>query len=164
MSTPAGQSLSITAGNRITLVAIKGPEAAVSFTNLTFVVVTSDSTATNFYSVGVYGPCAPGTASCSLVCQTPASQALTTTGGKDLACGSGTNTLNPASSGQYYYLATTGMATTATMYSSDIGIQPVCSNNAATSTGGALPSTITIPAASWGLCNSPNGPVVTLHD
>lgn len=146
------------AANHVSLIAIVGPYSRTSFIfkNIAFDVTTAD--AGGLYSVGLYGPCAPGAASCPLVCATAAATA--SSGVQDLACGSGEHDLPVQDLGQYYYYATTGNATTAALASASLVISPVCSTNAATSSGGALPSTITIPSASWATCNQP---VMRLH-
>ncbi len=130
-------------------------------------VSTADATSTDLYSVGIYGPCAPNSASCAAVVTTKA-QALTTAGfvefGPSQINQTTPITLAPPPSGQYYYIAWTGNAATALVDSPNSRLfSPLCnaySGNA--TTGGQVPTSITIPAASWS--NGCAMPIFALHN
>lgn len=139
--------------------------SAAALTISTFSVNITTLDATGLYSFGIYGPCAPGTASCPLVFSSAATS-FASTGEVELA----PTQTSPVSFGAiaaantYYYVAFTGNATVAKFDgSSGRYFSPVCDASTGTaSTGGALPATVNIPAASWGACASV--PIFQLHD
>jgi hypothetical protein len=146
-------------GNDIYLYADTGPSVPTQISTVAFRVTTLD--ASNNVSVGLYGPCAPGSSACPIVCSTTAAT-YASTGDKNVACSQGTVTFNPAGAGQFYYISTTGVTSTAQYATSDGAITAYCSNAVPTSSAGALPATLNIPAASWGRCNS--RPAVAFHN
>jgi hypothetical protein len=139
----------------------------VSFSYVDISVATADTTSTDLYSVGIYGPCAPNSASCPAVVTTKA-QALTTSGfvefGPSQINQTTPITLTPPPSGQYYYIAWTGNATTALLDSPNgRSFSPVCNvYSGNTTSGGQMPTSISIPAASW--INGCAMPIFALHN
>ncbi|HXZ12819.1 MAG TPA: glycosyl hydrolase family 28-related protein [Candidatus Sulfotelmatobacter sp.] len=113
---------------------------AVSYSHIDYDVSTLDSSTSDDYDLGLYGPCAVNTSSCALVTHIGA-QNLTSTGYKQASVTSGT--LQPG----LYWIAMTGNATTAQLATTSVSEWTVCpsTNSSTTSSGGALPSTIATP-------------------
>jgi len=116
---------------------------AVSFSHIDYDVSTLDSSGSDNYDVGLYGPCAVNAASCPLVSHIGA-QNLTSTGYKQASVTAGT--LQPG----LYWIAITGNATTAQVATTSVSEWTACpsTNSSTTSSGGALPSTIATPNCS----------------
>ena len=116
---------------------------AVSYSHIDYDVSTLDSSTSDFYDIGLYGPCAVNTSSCSLVTHIGA-QNLTSTGYKQASVTSGT--IQPG----LYWIAITGNATTAQVATTSVSEWTVCpsTNSSTTSSGGALPSTMATPNCS----------------
>jgi uncharacterized cupin superfamily protein len=135
--------------------ALNWPAATVSFAKLVLFLKTGDATTTDFYSWGIYGPCAPGTSSCAAICTTTATDYTSSGVTVSPSCSQTTPVVAaPPSSGQYYYVVTTGNATTAVFAESGQSyLTPVCATSSTTSSGGQVPSTVNIPAASYSNCN-----------
>ena len=135
----AGSAAAPSSANAINVVKFLVP-LSVTFGNLVVDVGTSDSTGGHLYDAGIYS------ASGSLQCDWGAT-ALTSTGKQDIACAQGSVTLSPG----YYVFAWTGNATTATIFfgtSGGGGWQQFTSATSGTaSSGGALPSSISVPSA-----------------
>lgn len=125
--------------------------SAVSFSKIYFNIDIVD--AAGHYSVGIYGPCAPGVASCTAVCTPSATFSPAATGEMSTTCSQGTVTLSPPASGTSYYLATTGDSFTAKFVGSGNVPAQVCANSSTTATAGLVPATLAIPAASLTSCN-----------
>lgn len=151
--------------NAINLRMLDGP-ISLNFSKLLFQINTADATTTDFYDVGIYGPCAVG-ASCSLICDMGSgSQGVneTTTGTQDVSCTQATPvTLTPPPAGQFFFVATTGNAATA-QYASPAGnLNIACARSATTSTSGQLPSAVAIPVGVWTTCPT-LVPIIALHN
>lgn len=120
---------------------------AVSFSHIDYNISTFDSSTSDNYDVGLYGPCAVNTASCPLVTHIGA-QNLTTTGYKQASVSSAT--IQPG----LYWIAITGNAATAQVSTTSISEWTACpsTNSSTASSGGALPSAIATPnctAPAW---------------
>ncbi len=115
----------------------------VSYSHIDYDVSTLDSSTSDNYDIGLYGPCAVNTSSCALVTHIGA-QNLTSTGYKEASVTSGT--LSPG----LYWIAMTGNATTAQLATTSVSEWTACpsTNSSTTSSGGALPSTIATPNCS----------------
>jgi hypothetical protein len=138
-----------------------GPEVKVTFGNIVFKVDTADANTSDFYDLGIYGPCAVNS-TCSLVCNI-GSQNFTTTGVKNLACTQGTVTISPPPSGQYYWYATTGNVTNIAAYdSANAQLWSVDCGGNGTGTAGTLPSTATSPISNIQNCTGLT-PILALH-
>jgi hypothetical protein len=119
----------------------------VTFTKIAFHLTTGD--AGNNTDVGVYGPCAQGTASCPLVSHIGA-QAISSTAYAEYTVASAT--LVPST--QPYWFAATSAAGTAVVAQSSATVLTECgsaANSPTTSSGGALPATISVNVT----CNNP---------
>jgi hypothetical protein len=116
---------------------------AVSYSHIDYNVGTLDSSSSDFYDVGLYGPCAVNASSCPLVTHIGA-QNLTTTGYKQAGVTSGT--IQPGT----YWIAITGNATTAQVSTTSVSEWSACpsTNSSTVSSGGVLPSSIAIPTCS----------------
>jgi hypothetical protein len=135
--------------------------APVVFANISYYVNTADTNASDYYDVGIYGPCTSGQTSCPLVAHIGSTN-LTATGMFDAAIsGGGVVYMPPCATGQRYYWAFTGSATTAALASRG-GTEMLFKSNASVGqTGGSvLPSTITAPADSP---TASNGALFILH-
>jgi Pectate lyase superfamily protein len=112
----------------------------VSFSHIDYDISTLDSSTSDNYDVGLYGPCAVNTASCPLVTHIGA-QNETAAGYKQQSVTSAT--IQPG----LYWIAITGNAATAQVATTSVSEWTVCpsSNSTTTSSGGALPSTIATP-------------------
>lgn len=147
--------------NKVYLEAVTSwPTASITLNEIDVDVNAADTTSADLYSVGIYGPCAPGAASCALAAGSSAT-AFSATGLTRLPVTS--TTLSAPPSGEYYYIAWTGNAGTAQLLLSPGQIvTPVIHQPSTTaSSGGNLPSSIAIPAASWG---SDYGYAFALHN
>jgi hypothetical protein len=115
----------------------------VSYSHIDYDVGTLDSSTSDNYDLGLYGPCAVNTSSCALVTHIGA-QNMTSTGYKQASVTSGT--LSPG----LYWIAMTGNATTAQLATTSVSEWTACpsTNSSTTSSGGALPSTIATPNCS----------------
>jgi hypothetical protein len=148
-----------TAGTVYTWVIVNGPATAQKISYLDFQVSTDDTTSGHYYDIGIYGPCALGGTSCPLVADIGSGSqgvAITHTGQWDQAITqSSPVTLTAPAAGQYYYMAVTGNATVLNLDEEWKGFTPYNASQpvSQTSTNGQLPSTITIPTASWGSGN-----------
>jgi len=152
--------------NAINLQMLNGPVVSLNFSKLLFQINTADATLTDFYDVGIYGPCAVG-ASCALVCDLGSgSQGVTetTTGTQDVSCTQATPALTPPPAGQFYFVATTGNASTA-QYASPAGnVNIACARSTTNSTNGQLPPTVaTTIFGVWSACST-LGPIIALHN
>ena len=151
--------------NQIRVTAISHwTSATVQFSAIDIYVGTADTTGGDVYSFGLYGPCAPGASSCPLVASSTA-QAFSSVGFLELTPSQTTPIFIPLPSpGQFYYAVWTGNAATAQINgASGRFFAPVCNAlSSTTSSGGALPSTISIPSASWGNCGA--APIFGLHN
>jgi hypothetical protein len=131
------------------------PTCSVTFTKISYTPSTSDNTS-NMYDIGIYA--ANGS---TLLCHSGA------TAGTAFAPGLSTYTATVPScsltAGTRYIFAYTGTATTAVLNGGGLTLLGVNrANVSAATTGGALNSTITVPADSWG---STNGfPLISLHN
>ncbi len=138
-SNGAGSAAAPSSANAINVVKFLVP-LNLTFGNLAADVGTSDSTGGHLYDAGIYST------SGTLLCDWGAT-ALTSTGKQDIACAQGSVSLSPG----YYVFAWTGNATTATIFfgtSGGGGWQQFTSATSGTSSsGGALPSTISVPSA-----------------
>lgn len=137
--------------NKVYLEAVTSwPAASITLNEIDVDVNAADTTSGDLYSAGIYGPCAPGAASCTLAVGSSAT-AFSAIGLTRLSVTA--TTLPAPPSGEYYYIAWTGNAGTAQLLQSAGQIDtPVIHQASATaSAGGNLPSSIAIPAASWGL-------------
>jgi hypothetical protein len=116
---------------------------AVSFSHIDYDVSTLDSSGSDDYDIGLYGPCAVNTSSCPLVTHIGA-QNLSSTGYKQASVTAAT--LQPG----LYWIAITGNAATAQVATTSVSEWTVCpsTNSSTTSSGGALPSTISTPNCS----------------
>ena len=116
---------------------------SVSYSHIDYDVSTLDSSGSDDYDLGIYGPCAVNTSSCPLVTHIGA-QNLSATGYKQASVTSGT--LQPG----LYWIAMTGNATTAQLATTSVSEWTACpsTNSSTTSSGGALPSTIATPNCS----------------
>jgi len=116
---------------------------AVNYSHIDYDVSTLDSSTSDFYDLGLYGPCAVNTSSCPLVTHIGA-QNLTASGYKQASVTSGT--IQPG----LYWVAMTGNATTAQLATTSVSEWTVCpsTNSSTTSSSGALPSTIATPNCS----------------
>jgi len=116
---------------------------AVGYSHLDYDVSTLDSSTSDFYDIGLYGPCAVNTSSCPLVTHLGATN-LTATGYKQASVTSGT--IQPGT----YWIAITANATTAQAGTTSVSEWSVCpsTNSSTTSSGGVLPSTIATPNCS----------------
>jgi hypothetical protein len=112
----------------------------VSFSHIDYDISTLDSSTSDNYDIGLYGPCAVNTASCPLVTHIGA-QNETATGYKQQSVTSAT--IQPG----LYWIAITGNAATAQVATTSVSEWTVCpsSNSTTTSSGGALPSSIATP-------------------
>jgi len=159
-----GSSFS-TDANTIGLQRLDGP-ISLNFSKLLFQINTADATITDFYDVGIYGPCAVG-ATCSLVCDLGSgTQGVTetTTGTQDVSCTQATPvTLTPPPDGQFFFVATTGNATTAQYASLAGNLNVACVKPTTGSTNGQLPSTVVIPVSGWNACPT-LGPIIAMHN
>jgi Pectate lyase superfamily protein len=115
----------------------------VAFSHIDYDVSTLDSSGSDNYDVGIYGPCAIGASSCPLVTHIGA-QNLTSTGYKQASV---TSTTLQAG---LYWIAITGNATTAQVATTSVSEWTACpsTNSSTASSGGALPSSIAIPSCS----------------
>lgn len=124
----------------------------IQFSHITVDVSTTDSSTSDFYSWGLYNT--SGTVLCSF-----SAVNLTAGGAVDKSCSQGTVTLTAGN----YIFAFTGNATTAKVAYS--GTAPLALSSAVSSTsssGGALPSTISLPSS--GVTYSSYGlPAIILH-
>ena len=127
-----------------------------AITNVAFDISVLDATATNYYDIGIYGPnCAAG-ASCGLLADIGANQAFTSTSNVTAKAlvPTGPILLLPG----LYYLATTGMATTAQLTNAGSPTRLPVTGGAQCygtgSTGGILPSTVTMSAAGSCITNA----------
>ena len=113
----------------------------VGFSHIDYDVSTLDSSTSDNYDIGLYGPCAVGASSCPLVTHIGA-QNLTSTGYKQASVTSAT--IQPG----LYWIAITGNATTAQVATTSVSEWTACpsTNSTTTSSGGALPSSIAIPS------------------
>lgn len=113
----------------------------VSFSHIDYDVSTLDSSTSDNYDVGLYGPCGVGAASCPLVTHIGA-QNLSSTGYKQASVTS--STIQPG----LYWIAITGNATTAQVATTSVSEWTACpsTNSSTTSSAGALPSSIAIPS------------------
>lgn len=154
-------------GNGINVRMLDGPVMSLSFSKLLFQIDTADATLTDFYDVGIYGPCAVG-GNCSLICDIGSgSQGVTetTTGTQDVPCTQATPiTLTPPPAGEFYFVATTGNAATA-QYASPAGnLNIACARSTTASTNGQLPPTVaTTIFGVWSACST-LGPIIALHN
>lgn len=116
---------------------------AVSFSHMDYSVSTLDSSGTDNYDVGLYGPCAVNTTGCPLVTHIGA-QNLSSTGYKQANVTAAT--IQPG----LYWIAITGNAATAQLATTSVSEWTACpsTNSSTTSSGGALPSTIATPNCS----------------
>jgi hypothetical protein len=141
MPNALGTAAAPTANNAINIVRFTVP-VGVTFSHLVVDVGTAD-TGGNFYDSGIYS-----NTGATLLCDWGA-QTLGSTGKVDIACAQGSVTLAPGN----YIFAWTGNGTTATIYFGAAGAgaggwEQLSSATASTSsTGGALPSSITLPSA-----------------
>jgi hypothetical protein len=128
----------------------------LTFGNLVVDVGTADTTSGHLYDAGIYN--ASGTLQCDW-----GATALTSSGKQDIACAQGSVTLTPG----YYVLAWTGNATTATIYfgtSGGGGWQQFGSATAGTSSsGGALPSTISLPGTGEAVSSTYGNVFIYMH-
>ena len=156
----ASQSLG-TAGN-IYLWAIPfGPYGAQNVSYLWFTLGANDSVTTDYYDLGIYGPCLSGASSCPLVVDvgTGTHGVAWTSNFQNLAVRQGLTALPAPTAGQYYFIAFTGNATTATLSENESMMTPLCnSTSSTTSSSGQLPATVAIPVFSGG-SNGGNCPV-----
>lgn len=161
--------------NHYYVYAIRDPESVVSFSNMSFRVNTGDATNTDYYAVGLYGPCATTSTSCAAVC-TPLAFAMSSAVANDqnLACSQSTpvSMATQTASGLYYYLVTVGTASTAKIVVTGTNSteSPVCNSGASTytlsGTSDHLPATININqvtgSGTWATCA--NTPMMVLHN
>jgi hypothetical protein len=120
-----------------------------SMTHFNWNVAVADNS-TDDYDLGLYGPCAPGTASCPLLVH------LGATAGTSFAPSTGlkgsavniTPTPITIPPGNYYLAGTCNAGCTATLVTGPTQMELVAANSATASSGGALPAAIAIPAAS----------------
>ncbi len=131
----------------------------LQFSKLTIDIGTTDSTGGDLYDVGIYS------LSGALQCNWGAT-AFTATGPTDGSCTQGTVTLAPGN----YIFAFTGNATTAKIYPGNAyntGFEILSAATSSTSSsGGALPSTITVPSvcpACGATTTSFASPFIVLH-
>jgi len=112
----------------------------VAFSHIDYDVSTLDSSTSDNYDIGLYGPCAVNASSCPLVTHIGA-QNLTSTGYKQQSVTSAT--LQPG----LYWIAITGNAATAQVATTSVSEWTACpsSNSTTTSSGGALPAAIATP-------------------
>ena len=140
------------AANQIWLLQLEGPFASVKVSDMVLYISTADSTSGDYEDVGIYGPCALG-ATCSTLALDLGAQAFSTGYRQNVALAQGTVTLAPPPPGEYYFVATTANATTAQAYAAPAGsgifLASVCAASTTTSTGGVLPASVAIPAATW---------------
>jgi hypothetical protein len=116
---------------------------AVSFSHIDYHVATLDSSTSDDYDVGLYGPCAVNTSSCPLITHIGA-QSLTSTGYKQGSVRAAT--IQPG----LYWIAITGNVPIAQVSTTSVSEWTACpsTNSSTTSRGGALPSTIATPNCS----------------
>ena len=141
----AGQNTGPSSGNAINVVAFLVP-MQVQFGHMTIDIATPDTAAGSLcgsfadcYDVGIYNT--SGTRLCDWGATAFSSGGLTS-----VACAQGTVTLTPG----YYIFAFTGNATTAKIYFGTAGnggfVQLSSATSGTSSTGGALPATISLPS------------------
>jgi len=137
----------------------------VIFSAIDIYVSTADTTSGDVYSFGIYGPCTPGVAICT-VAASNAAVAFSSVGFLELTPSQTTPIIGypTIAPGQFYYVAWTGNASTAQINDAPGRyFTPVCDALSSTSSsGGALPSSIAIPSASWGVCGTT--PIFNIHD
>jgi hypothetical protein len=131
-------------------------KGTLTFTKMSYNVTVADSTA-HTYGVGFYN--AAGTLICSV--SVPGTTFAPATGIQVLTFSSCTLT-----GGQRYYIAlTSGTVATATIVAGPDGFIPVVTNAAGVTSGGALNSTITVPADNWVIpATGSDTPTVSLHN
>lgn len=130
----------------------------IKVSNIEYIIGTPDTSGTNLYDVGIYGPCTSGQSNCPLVTHIGA------TAGSSFSASTGAHNLAligaPVSiaSGRYYWATTCSAGCTAAISGlTGANMAWISASTASTSTssGGVLPATIIVPTDSPGAVGGP---------